>query len=78
MKHVYLPILGLAVTLLIACQGPSQIPATKIVSDYCDLSSPILILKSEISILSQETKRQIYAHNTIWEQKCSTKLTRQK
>ena len=77
MKHIYLLMIGLGVTLLIACQSPS-IPPTKIVSDYCDLSSPILLLKSELPKLSQETKRQIYSHNTIWEQKCSTELTRQK
>lgn len=78
MRHVYLPILGLAVTLLMACQGQSQIPPTKTVSDYCDLSFPILLLKSELPSLSQESKRQIYSHNTVWEQLCSKQDSRRK
>lgn len=73
MKHVYLPTLGLAVTLLIACQSPSPVPPNRIVSDYCDLSFPILIAKSEIPILTPETKRQIYTHNEIWDRLCNNK-----
>jgi hypothetical protein len=70
MNHIYLPIVGLAATLLIACQSPSVAP-TKIVYDFCDLSSPILILKSEIPNLSLGTKQQILAHNKVWKEKCS-------
>lgn len=78
MKGVYPFIVGLVVTLLIACQSPPAVPPTKIISDYCDSAFPILLLKSELPNLSQESKRQILVHNETWEKKCSTKLTRQK
>lgn len=72
MKHIYLPIIGIVGTLLIACSQPI-VPPNKIVYNYCDLSQPIYLDKSEIPILTQETKRQILVHNRTWKEKCSVK-----
>lgn len=77
MKKSYAPIVGILGILLISCSTPS-VPPTKLVDGYCDIASPILLLKSEIPLLSLETKKQILVHNKTWKEKCSTELTRQK
>lgn len=72
MKQYIAPIVGCAGILLISCSTPS-VPPTKFEDGYCDIAQPILLLKSEIPKLSQETKRQIWAHNETWDRKCNSR-----
>ena len=76
MKKYCAPIVGILGILLISCSTPS-VPPTKLVDGYCDIAKPILLLKSEIPLLSRETKAQILIHNKAWKDKCAPDSSRQ-
>lgn len=73
MKKSYAPIVGILGILLISCSTPS-VPPNKLVDGYCDIAQPILLLKSELPLLSRETKSQILVHNKTWKKKCGKNI----
>lgn len=65
-------LIAILIALILAgCAKPVEVPPTKIINNYCDLSEPIYLLKAEIPKLSLQTKQQIYIHNTTWNMICN-------
>lgn len=69
MKYLLLGVIG--ILLVTGCTVNQEQPS-KLVDTYCDIAKPILLDKSEIPLLTQETKRQILVHNKTYKQKCLT------
>lgn len=73
MKHFGKVIAGALVCGMLASCSTQQLQPVKYIDGYCEVARPIIIAKTEIPLLTRETKSQIYVHNETWFAKCHQK-----